>query len=102
MRCAGTWNTQLTGFTSTRVRAPTDSVRSATPPKCASLLAGSKLPWDEQWLIESLSDSTIYNAYYTVVQLLQGKGSLDGSVRGPLKIEYVTEACCVQQHASKF
>ncbi|KAH7731926.1 leucine--tRNA ligase [Aphelenchoides avenae] len=48
---------------------------------------GSKLPWDEQWLIESLSDSTIYNAYYTVVHLLQGRGSLDGSIRGLLKIE---------------
>lgn len=33
---------------------------------------GTKLPWDEQWLIESLSDSTIYNAYYTVAHLLQG------------------------------
>ncbi|OCT87745.1 hypothetical protein XELAEV_18021444mg [Xenopus laevis] len=34
---------------------------------------GSRLPWDEQWLIESLSDSTIYMAYYTVCHLLQGK-----------------------------
>lgn len=33
---------------------------------------GSKLPWDEHWLIESLSDSTIYMAYYTVAHLLQG------------------------------
>jgi len=33
---------------------------------------GSKLPWDENWLIESLSDSTIYMAYYTVAHLLQG------------------------------
>ena len=33
---------------------------------------GTKLPWDEQWLIESLSDSTIYMAYYTVAHLLQG------------------------------
>lgn len=33
---------------------------------------GSKLPWDESWLIESLSDSTIYMAYYTVAHLLQG------------------------------
>jgi leucyl-tRNA synthetase len=32
---------------------------------------GSKLPWDEQWLIESLSDSTIYMAYYTVAHLIQ-------------------------------
>ena len=33
---------------------------------------GSKLPWDESWLIESLSDSTIYMAYYTVAHFLQG------------------------------
>ena len=32
---------------------------------------GSKLPWDEQWLIESLSDSTIYMAYYTIAHLVQ-------------------------------
>lgn len=32
---------------------------------------GTKLPWDENWLIESLSDSTIYMAYYTVAHLLQ-------------------------------
>ena len=27
---------------------------------------GSQLPWDKQWVIESLSDSTIYMAYYTI------------------------------------
>ena len=32
---------------------------------------GTRLPWDESWLIESLSDSTIYMAYYTVAHLLQ-------------------------------
>ena len=42
---------------------------------------GSRLPWDPQWLIESLSDSTIYMAYYTVAHLLQG-GTLDGSKPG--------------------
>jgi leucyl-tRNA synthetase len=31
---------------------------------------GTKLPWDEKWLIESLSDSTIYMAYYTIAHLL--------------------------------
>jgi leucyl-tRNA synthetase len=51
-------------------------------------LPGTKLPWDEQYLIESLSDSTIYMAYYTVAYLLQG-GVLDGSVPGPLNIKYV-------------
>lgn len=33
---------------------------------------GSRLPWDPEWLIESLSDSTIYMAYYTVAHMLQG------------------------------
>ena len=33
---------------------------------------GTRLPWDESWLIESLSDSTIYHAYYTVAHYLQG------------------------------
>ncbi|XP_068702613.1 leucine--tRNA ligase, cytoplasmic-like [Montipora foliosa] len=46
---------------------------------------GTRLPWDEQYLIESLSDSTIYNAYYTVAHLLQ-QGPFDGSAGGPLGI----------------
>jgi leucyl-tRNA synthetase len=33
---------------------------------------GSKLPWDKSFLVESLSDSTIYMAYYTVAHLLHG------------------------------
>lgn len=48
-------------------------------------LAGTRLPWDEQWLIESLSDSTIYMAYYTVAHLLQG-GDLRGQGDSPLGI----------------
>ena len=36
-------------------------------------------------MIESLSDSTIYMAYYTVAYLLQG-GVVDGSIPGPLGI----------------
>ncbi|GMT20866.1 hypothetical protein PFISCL1PPCAC_12163 [Pristionchus fissidentatus] len=54
---------------------------------------GTRLPWDPQYLIESLSDSTIYNAYYTVAHLLQG-GSLEGTVTGPLgvKAEQLTDA----------
>ncbi|XP_077984982.1 leucine--tRNA ligase, cytoplasmic-like [Glandiceps talaboti] len=47
---------------------------------------GTKLPWDEQYLIESLSDSTIYMAYYTVCHLLQG-GVVDGSGPSPLNIK---------------
>jgi leucyl-tRNA synthetase len=32
---------------------------------------GTKLPWDEHWVIESLSDSTIYMAYYTIAHLIE-------------------------------
>ncbi|KAM3925797.1 leucine--tRNA ligase, cytoplasmic [Leptodactylus fuscus] len=46
---------------------------------------GSRLPWDEQWLIESLSDSTIYMAYYTVCHLLQGN-DLSGKADSPIGI----------------
>ncbi|OIR57327.1 MAG: leucyl-tRNA synthetase [Amphiamblys sp. WSBS2006] len=41
---------------------------------------GSRLPWDRSWLIDSLSDSTLYQAYYTVAHILHG-GSLDGGTR---------------------
>ncbi|CAF0849547.1 unnamed protein product [Adineta steineri] len=43
---------------------------------------GTKLPWDKQYLIESLSDSTIYMAYYTVAHLLQQQDSFDGKKIG--------------------
>lgn len=47
---------------------------------------GTRVPWDEQFLIESLSDSTIYMAYYTVAHFLQ-EGSLDGSKGSPVGIK---------------
>lgn len=31
---------------------------------------GTRIPWDKEFLVESLSDSTIYMAYYTVAHLL--------------------------------
>ncbi|KAL5109316.1 Leucine--tRNA ligase cytoplasmic [Taenia crassiceps] len=46
---------------------------------------GTCLPWDGKWIIESLSDSTIYMAYQTIAHLLHG-GSLDGTTRGSLNI----------------
>lgn len=47
---------------------------------------GTRIPWDEQYLIEALSDSTIYMAYYTVCHLLQG-GGFDGTQPGSLGIK---------------
>ncbi|MBI5391777.1 leucine--tRNA ligase [Candidatus Woesearchaeota archaeon] len=32
---------------------------------------GTKLPWDQKWIIESLSDSTIYMAFYTITHHLK-------------------------------
>ncbi|MBI2107493.1 leucine--tRNA ligase, partial [Candidatus Woesearchaeota archaeon] len=32
---------------------------------------GTRLPWDGKWLIESLSDSTIYFAFYPIAHLIQ-------------------------------
>lgn len=46
---------------------------------------GTYLPFDKNYLIESLSDSTIYMAYYTVVNYLQG--NVVGSEIGPLDIK---------------
>lgn len=45
---------------------------------------GTRLPWDEKYLIESLSDSTIYMAYYTVAHYLQS--DLNGKEKGALGI----------------
>ena len=46
---------------------------------------GSKLPWDPKFLVESLSDSTIYQAYYTVAHLLHG--DIFGKTSGKLEIK---------------
>jgi len=53
---------------------------------------GTRMPWDTQFLIESLSDSTIYMAYYTVAHLLQGS-SMFGTDRAtaPVAPEQCTE-----------
>jgi len=56
--------------------------------------AGSRIPWDEQYLIESLSDSTIYMAYYTISHLLHG-GTYDASQPGPLGIRSVLYNMCM-------
>ncbi|PPR01537.1 hypothetical protein CVT24_001848 [Panaeolus cyanescens] len=45
---------------------------------------GSDLPWDPQFLVESLSDSTIYMSYYTVAHLLHD--NIEGSKPGPLGV----------------
>jgi leucyl-tRNA synthetase len=49
---------------------------------------GTYLPWDTQWVIESLSDSTIYMAYYTIAHILQGEDNLNGdAAKSPGKVD---------------
>lgn len=35
---------------------------------------GTKLPWDDKWIIESLSDSTIYPVFYILVHKIRSNG----------------------------
>jgi leucyl-tRNA synthetase len=37
---------------------------------------GTRLPWDDRWVIESLSDSTVYMAFYTVNKYLEHKEAI--------------------------
>lgn len=46
---------------------------------------GSKLPWDPSVMVESLSDSTIYQAYYSFAHLLHR--DLFGKEAGPLGVK---------------
>ena len=46
---------------------------------------GSKLPWDPKFLVESLSDSTIYMSYYTVAHFLHS--DIFGSKKGLFAIK---------------
>jgi len=49
---------------------------------------GTFLPWDTKWVIESLSDSTIYMAYYTISHILQGSDNLTGDkTKSPGKVD---------------
>lgn len=34
---------------------------------------GTKLPWDKEWIVETLSDSVIYMAYYTIAKYINSE-----------------------------
>ncbi|CAH0492199.1 unnamed protein product [Peronospora farinosa] len=58
---------------------------------CRQSGLGTRLPWDPEFVVESLTDSTIYMAYYTIAHHLQA--NLDGSKLGPhgIKPEQMTK-----------
>nr|CAD1818232.1 unnamed protein product [Ananas comosus var. bracteatus] len=51
---------------------------------------GTRIPWDEQFLVESLSDSTLYMAYYTIAHVLQN-GDMYGSNASSVRPEQMTD-----------
>lgn len=46
---------------------------------------GTKIPWDDKYLVESLSDSTVYQSFYTICHLLHS--DYYGKEVGPLGIK---------------
>lgn len=58
---------------------------------------GTRVPWDSQYLVESLSDSTIYMAYYTVAHFLQ-EGNLFGEGKSQIEAEDVTDEVSIACH----
>ncbi len=49
---------------------------------------GTRLPFDKRWVIESLSDSTIYMAFYTIVHIIR-KHNIDPESLTPEVFDYV-------------
>ncbi|MGC8935969.1 MAG: leucine--tRNA ligase [Candidatus Methanomethylicaceae archaeon] len=49
---------------------------------------GTPLPWDRDWIIESLSDSTIYMAFYTIAKALN-EAKIDPSLLKPEVFDYI-------------
>jgi leucyl-tRNA synthetase len=50
---------------------------------------GTKLPWDPEWMIESLSDSVIYMAYYIIAKYVNGGMMPAGESIGDSFFDYV-------------
>ena len=49
---------------------------------------GTKLPWDNDWIVESLSDSVIYMAYYTIAKFVNA-GSITANMLSKDFFDYV-------------
>lgn len=47
---------------------------------------GTRMPWDPEWLIEPLSDSTIYMAYYTIAARIK---KMDHAILTPAVFDYI-------------
>jgi leucyl-tRNA synthetase len=66
-----------------------DVVNWLTAKACARKSGlGTPLPWDPDWIIESLSDSTIYMAYYTLAKFIS-QSNLTGDNFNDAVFDYV-------------
>ncbi len=61
---------------------------------------GTKLPWDKEWIVETLSDSTIYMAFYTICQFVNGEKLQFGQLL-PEVFDYLLMGKGSDAHVSK-
>ncbi|ONI14318.1 hypothetical protein PRUPE_4G275400 [Prunus persica] len=57
---------------------------------------GTRIPWDEKYLVESLSDSTLYMAYYTIAHFLHDGDMYGDSTTSGVIPEQMTDECLVR------
>lgn len=61
---------------------------------------GTKLPWDQEWIIESLSDSVIYMAYYVIAKYVNSKTINDEGITDAF-FDYVLLGVGSADHVAK-
>ena len=61
---------------------------------------GTKLPWDKGWIVETLSDSTIYMAFYTICQFVNSEKAKFGQLL-PEVFDYLFLGKGAEAHVSK-
>jgi len=61
---------------------------------------GTKLPWDKEWIVETLSDSTIYMAFYTICQFVNNETVKFGQLI-PEVFDYLLLGKGSEPHVSK-
>jgi len=61
---------------------------------------GTRLPWDEEWIIESLSDSVIYMAYYIIAKYVNNN-SFDNAKLNDTFFDYVLLGKGVAEEVAK-
>ncbi len=61
---------------------------------------GTKLPWDKEWIVETLSDSTIYMAFYTISQFVNAETVKFGQLL-PEVFDYLLLGKGSEAHVSK-